>query len=514
MTELESSQHLYQRPRYAAGAGGWFEDYADALRHGDGGLDWDLGAIMSILSFNYVCGDRTLLRGVRRNPWLAAIDADGSARLTAIPPHGYRYVNPPQAARRLAELLRSEIVTVCQGRSEICLLLSGGLDSRIVACVAAQAAAAGELAGRLTALTWGLPDSRDVVYARAVAERLGIEWTQVAVGPDDLQENLGLTAESLGCLVPALHLHKLSALQRLAPGTLVIASSYGDSVGRAEFAGNHLLELGPLRPMNFRALLRPEVAVAAGRSLQSDFAALRERTPGQPEHVLCEHEMQGHYMRSMIAHCMSIGNRYCTVYQAFTDPAVYSYMWRIHPALRTDRVYAELLEQLDTGLARLPWARNNRALRGSTMGARPGLRRQFHRYDKWINGPWRPGLAEALDADWFAETGIFDAAAVKKLGEDLQGGLRDFHSVEILVWLVCFRRFAEWVGDMGKRVGVDAESLQESRGRRPRPVAVQQAGRVRRWLRSWPFLLRTVRSWRRLLLRRRALRRFPAVRRP
>src|SRR3989442_721563 len=67
---------------------------------------------------------------------------------------------------------------------------------------------------------------------------------------------------------------------------------------------------------------------------------------------------------------MSVINHFCSVYQMFTDPRVYSYMWSLHPSLCVDEVYAVLLGRLHPNLARLPWARTNRALRGRTEGTR------------------------------------------------------------------------------------------------------------------------------------------------
>ena len=71
MPDLETSSHLFQPPLYRAPDQTWHRDFAAAARRAGGELSWDRTAILSMPSFNYVCGDRTLVRGVRRRPWLA-----------------------------------------------------------------------------------------------------------------------------------------------------------------------------------------------------------------------------------------------------------------------------------------------------------------------------------------------------------------------------------------------------------------------------------------------------------
>ena len=69
MNKLESSLHLYQPPLYCDEKGRWHVSYASAVNGCGGRLTWGLVAILSILSFNYPCGDRTLLNEVKRKPW-------------------------------------------------------------------------------------------------------------------------------------------------------------------------------------------------------------------------------------------------------------------------------------------------------------------------------------------------------------------------------------------------------------------------------------------------------------
>ncbi len=465
MQELSSKLHLYQPPIYQGADGTWHRSYWDAVRHSGDCLTWEPASILSNNSFAYVCGDLTLIKEVVRKPWLSSFDSRGGYILSEIPNHGRLWVEISEIAKKFERLLYEEAYRVCKGRKEIYILLSGGLDSRVVAGVVSHLYNEGKLLCKPCAVTWGLEDSRDVEYGRMVAETLGLEWTYVGLNRNDVLENIEKTV-SLGSLFSPPHLHAMSWFKNVDRDALVLAGSYGDSVGRAEYGGKHLLELDYLSPSNQFGLIKPEICEIALKGVNSELTKLRERTPGAPKYVICEHEMQGHYMRGMIAQSMSLIENYCTLYQMFTDPSVYSYIWSIHPSLRDDRIYGCLLEQLNKQLVRLPWARTNRSLKGKTIGAKSDLREEFHSYEEWIRGPLCKELEEYIDPDWFAETGIFDADNVRKLGQRIKYGCKGKHLVyfwpyDRWVWLASVRRFAERCAEIGKRIELKVDDVTE-----------------------------------------------------
>jgi asparagine synthase (glutamine-hydrolysing) len=302
-------------------------------------------------------------------------------------------------------------------------------------------------------------------------------------------------------------------LRNLPKDALVLAASYGDSVGRAEFSRRHVLELEYVHPTNAFGMIKREFVGSAHSGLLSDLKALRERESGQPKHVLCEHEMQGHYMRGMIAHAMSLINHYCTVYQMFTDPNVYSYMWLIHPALRGNESYAVLLEQLDPKLARLPWARTNRSLRGKTEGTRTGLRAEFHEYAQWTGSSLYDRLRGRLDLEWFAGTGIFDVEGIEKLVQMVRGGQRSVRRYGrrpqwTLTWLLSLRRFAERLAELGKH----ATSERNDQGffhHALSQVPQEHRNIVWRTFTGNAVVYDAVKRARQFMLKRKALREFP-----
>ena len=515
MAELESSLHLFQPTWYGVRDGSWHTSCETALSRSDKHLTWDETGLLTMLAFGYPSGDRTFVQEIRRRPWLSEIQPDGGVRLEAVPPHDTVYESHRQIAEHLLRLLCEEAVRVCQKHQEIYLLLSGGLDSRIVAGVVARLAAEGRITAKPIAVTWGAERCRDVVYARETARLLGIQWKHVALGPQDLVDNIEVMAVQLACLGLPSHLHAMTWFKNVSRDALVLAGSYGDSVGRAEFSGRHLLELEHLAPGNPLGLLKPAILAQGLRGFKNDLKALHDRTPDQPHYVLCEHEMQAFYMRSLIAHVMGIINQYCTIYQMFTHPDVYGYMWSLHPALRFDDVYVYLLEMLHPGLARLPWARTNRAMRGPTEGADPQLTRNFHDYTSWIRNIIYSQVAPKVDPDWYEATGLFDASRVRQLSDKIHTGSKKLHIAEtdaygVWLWLAAFRRFVEWAEQSGRDIrwtgnqGEVAQVLSTADA-----VPENHAGLVRRVLRQSRLCYELVKHTRRFLLKRQAMRQYP-----
>lgn len=449
MTNYEDT-NIFSTPMYVTENGLWCDSYDEALSCSNEHLSWDPAAILSMTSFSFVCGDRTLLNEIKRKPWLSSIQNDGTVSLHKIPPHDTFSKKNETIASEFTALLREEIILACENRDEVYILLSGGMDSRIVAAIAAGAAKDGAINAKLTAVTWGLQDSRDVFYGKAAAELLGMTWKHLDLSPADVLQNIELSSTKLGCLVSGLHLHRMSWFRNVDKNALVLAGSYGDSIGRAEYSGKHLLNLNLLKPVNRYGLIKNDALAYAMLGVQSDLMALRERGQGKSQYVLCDYEMQGHYMRGMINQAMSVINNYCSVYQVFTSQKVFSYIWSIHPSLRTDNVYAQMLETLNPQLARLPWARTNKALSGPTVGAKSDLCGRYHRYEDWVGGELYERLMSYIDFQKLRDVGVFSIPNLQALCNDIRKRTSDSAKYNHFVWLVGLCQFYDHVVNHGK----------------------------------------------------------------
>ncbi len=139
--------------------------------HPDFQPSWDLEGVASVLTTMHLVSGQTIWKGVRRlnaGHWLEW-KPGGPARETP----GHRLIYYPEKVRRTPGEIHhrmQEVIRALSGNEyPVTLLLSGGLDSRLVA---------GILAGmdhrRLRALTNGYDSDLEVQCARLVSNRLGI----------------------------------------------------------------------------------------------------------------------------------------------------------------------------------------------------------------------------------------------------------------------------------------------------------------------------------------------------
>lgn len=454
--ELETSRHLFQRPLYRSPDGLWTYDFTEALHRCGEQVQLDTTTIASILSFGMAGQDRTMLREISRRPWLSKVEADGSVLLEAVPPHGFFTGSDELLSERFYRLLCGEARSVCTGFKEIYILLSGGMDSRIIAGILADLYRAGEIQAKPIAVTWGLADSRDVVYAERMAKILGFDWKNIEFGPETVLSNIQATARQLGLLHSPELLHNMLWFKNIPSTALVLAGSFGDSIGRAEFGGMHLLQLPVQMPKNRYALLKPNVYREVCKELNADLDAIHSRAKGQvPVYAKNEHWMQGYRMRGGLCHALCIINQYANIYQMYTAPEVFEFMWALHPARRDDEIYATLLQNKFPALARVPWPRTNRAIRGATEGARDDLRPEYHEYIKWSSGPLYAELSACIDPDWFESFGIFNPESIREAKRLVKASQeRVGHLNRSWLWLAGFRAFVEYLEENGKAVRI------------------------------------------------------------
>lgn len=119
--------------------------------------------------------------------------------------HGLRGDEPDPPAQlldRLRDILVRAVRSHMMGDVPIGVLLSGGLDSSLVAAIAAREAT--ERGMRLKSFSIGVEGSADVVAARAVADHIGTDHHEWIYSADDVLEALPHAIGALESFEPAL----------------------------------------------------------------------------------------------------------------------------------------------------------------------------------------------------------------------------------------------------------------------------------------------------------------------
>src|SRR5690606_30757743 len=153
------------------------------------------------------------------------------------------------------------------------ILLTGGMDSRVVAAVLKNALEKGRVTEKkVYAYTWGHEMSRDVIYAARISEMYAWEWKHLLVIKQRMSENCELQLLG-GCEFTPIHLHAMPQVARESHLECVLAGSFGDSVGRAEFSGRKVSQLTDLgnNINNLGGLLRSDFYELVSKNVRSDI---------------------------------------------------------------------------------------------------------------------------------------------------------------------------------------------------------------------------------------------------
>lgn len=164
--------------------------------------DINVAALLSILINGHLLSDWTFYRGMRtvRPDSVSTWDEEyRSRRVGTVVPTADRWETSWSELVEEKHALATQAVTDALRTSPSWMLpLSGGLDSRLIACVAASNG------HDVTACAWGPSNTVDVVCSRAVARKLDIPWSRVDLGTGYLKAYTRPWAEWFGS---TLHFH-------------------------------------------------------------------------------------------------------------------------------------------------------------------------------------------------------------------------------------------------------------------------------------------------------------------
>jgi asparagine synthase (glutamine-hydrolysing) len=176
-------------------------------------------ALLDYLAFQMPLSDGTFFEGIRRVPpgSMLHLQRGRSPRLTGLPswsgtPDVPR--DPEEAAEALRELLRDAVRIHLRSDVPLGAHLSGGVDSSLVASLAAR-----ELTSPVHVFTgaFDVPGFDEREHSRAVAAEIGAVRHEVVMTPDDLAESLPKAVRAMDepmagpGLLPQWHVSRLAA---------------------------------------------------------------------------------------------------------------------------------------------------------------------------------------------------------------------------------------------------------------------------------------------------------------
>lgn len=192
----------------------------------------DSTAIAQFLTFDHILGNRTLLRSVSQLPPASKMTyQNGNLSVQSYWkiefPELYRRYDRSYYTEGLHYYLRQAIKRQAPGELPAGVLLSGGLDSRMVLAFLQNISPS----ENLHTFTFGIPGCDDVRYAQEVSARVGTRHHVYELQPDYLlrfvEEGIRLTEGMQNCI----HMHALATLhEEVKYAKVIFKGFFGDAL--------------------------------------------------------------------------------------------------------------------------------------------------------------------------------------------------------------------------------------------------------------------------------------------
>src|SRR5699024_9108378 len=265
-------------------------------------------SVAEILMRSYIIGDKTLIKGLKRTPWLGTFDTSSQSwQYKKLPPHDNKKMDKIEAAKKLKSLIYEELLNYIGSSKKIGILLSGGVDSRILAGILREIELNKDFTGNITVYNWGVLDSRDVWYAKQIADIYQWNYKHYPLNPETLKRNFYLV-QKVGAETNPVNLHAMESVALDEDSEIILAGSYGDTLGRASYNGIPLKDVPPivLNNANKLGILKDSVVQSFYNTMKEESMSYR-KTDEHPreEYQYRELEYHQHHSRRYLTTAMS-----------------------------------------------------------------------------------------------------------------------------------------------------------------------------------------------------------------
>jgi len=173
----------------------------------------DKNAVAMMLTIGEVVGNQTLIEGVETiaAAQILTIDKEGSQYN---PYWQYSYqqdfsINKKDAIQSIGEMLTQSVERAISRSEIVTVPLSGGLDSRFLLGLANKTK-------DVHAYTWGIPDCRDLIYAKKTAKKINCQHDCFEFTPNYLEKYADQGVWITEGQIPVINFHVLPYVNRLA----------------------------------------------------------------------------------------------------------------------------------------------------------------------------------------------------------------------------------------------------------------------------------------------------------
>jgi len=432
-------------------------------------------AVAEFCTFEHVLWHRTLLEGVHLLPPASLLSyQDGVLSLRSYWDFQFveEYEDHPEAwyIERWAHLMRQAVRRCWRDDGSAGVLLSGGLDSRVVLAMMEG------LYDRVHSFTFGIPGCDDARLAQEVASKLGTRHHFFELKPDYLREVAEEGVRLTDGLKSCTHMHVLATLPQVAQWVQVLyTGSLGDSI-----MGDHLrrellavYKEDVLARMLFRRYNTgfPEKEQAQlfspplyrqikGQAFESFRQALKESRASLAANKREHYSIRQNERRWILEGQRLLRSR-VIVRTPFYDNDLVEFMLRVPPGLRMEGYfYQRAFATAFPELAKIPWEATGQPLvpcmrnlgiqfahrlrwRLRAAGLRfvsPPQHRPYADYDGWMRTTLRPWVESILLDRRTLERGYFNPDYIRNLVAEHMAGANHARKLGVLLTLELWHR--------------------------------------------------------------------------
>ncbi len=426
-------------------------------------------AIAQFLTFQHPLDHRTFLADVRLLPGSSILTFQ-EGRLNVRRYWDLRYADhhaPRSEAdyvQELLHLLRQAVKRQVRDSLPTGVLLSGGLDSRVLLAFLSEA-----IPGTLYSFTWGVPGCDDARYAREASAIAGAEHHFFELKPDYLlalaEKSVRLT-DGMGSVV---NLHALATLDAQTQYAKAIYKGFmGDAmmgygltrhhwancareqIAQAHYAAHEERNLLAFKLHEHDDLFAPAFARQIGSGVWDSYRAALHECPAP---LLAQQRLYFDLRQRvprMTIHGVEVVRSQAVARLPFCDTDLIDFTLRVPPGLLHDRyliktAFVQAFPRLarvpytDTGLPMVPCARDvlirlDQQMRWRLRAA--GVtwvdelkRRPYANYNHWLRTVLRPWVEGLLLSECAMQRDIFNPATVRRLIDEQVAGEK--HAVKL-----------------------------------------------------------------------------------
>ena len=479
------NDHLGLHPLYYMPSPQEIFAFASGVRalmvHRDLSRSVDRLALAQFLTFDHVLDDRTLLNDVKCLPAASVLTfANGNLTIHSYwrpqyPDH-YPVRSEAEYQEELLPLLRQAVLRRMPGQLMAAILMSGGLDSRVLAALFSEQ----RKDETIQTFTFGVPHCDDERYAKEVSTKLGLPHRFYPLQPDYLLSKATQGIRLTDGMENVVHMHTLPNLNAQAQQAQVMYkgflgdaligygiserhwANYNDTdIAQAQFAVHQEqgLILFPLEMLD--RLLLPQKEMLYSEEVLSTYAqAMRASQTTQPADQRNYFDLLQRVPR-MTINGVELVRSQAHVRLPFTDKDLVDFMLTVPPGYRSGRkIMKDIFIQQFPELAKIPYTETNyplvhcmrealSILNGQTRWWlwHHGLRwvatphkRSYALYNQWLRNELRQWVEDTLLSKRTLERGYFDPATIKTLVVEQMAGQDHYTKLGALISIELWHR--------------------------------------------------------------------------